>query len=451
MLTLKRFMLSLLLVGMVFIALPFLGSHTATAQDNGSQCQGLDLVVLVDQSESMRQNDAAQIRIYAIRLLIDSLGNNILYECPGISHRLSVIAFGSTTSNIIDTITISPQLDAFKVWEETRSQIRGQIPESLPYLGATDYRAAFEAAQQRLAQWQATPLGDQPRRRDVILIADGGPCINVANERCFATGGTQGQYMADLEGYLSPTGSNFPWRGNTNPQSIGIWMIAMNDIRQTGYNYLADANLRAYWERITSSHDGAFIVLDSSRDANSINYDISVAVADIADAITGSELIQTICTEPFYIEPYLDNAMIRILKIGSNPGVPFEEVKVSIVYLEPKQPARLLDGRVIAGAINVADYIADGPNEHYVLASPPPGMYEIEVSGADECRDLNVAYKVYPLSVEILEPTIPNENQEAVTPTLAQFDEPPYYDLYWSPKTRPHAKIPKTSHVGGRR
>jgi hypothetical protein len=78
-------------------------------------------------------------------------------------------------------------------------------------------------------------------------------------------------------------------------------------------------------------------------------------------------------------------------------------------------------------------------------------MYEIEVSGADECRDLNVAYKVYPLSVEILEPTIPNENQEAVTPTLAQFDEPPYYDLYWSPKTRPHAKIPKTSHVGGRR
>jgi hypothetical protein len=24
-------------------------------------------------------------------------------------------------------------------------------------------------------------------------------------------------------------------------------------------------------------------------------------------------------------------------------------------------------------------------------------------------------------------------------------------ELYWSPKTRPHAKIPKTSHVGGRR
>lgn len=409
-------------------------SPVVTAQQtrSGLDCRGVDLVVLLDQSLSMRDNDPGQFRLSALRLLIDSLGNNILYDCPGVAHRLSVIAFGadspesSATSIVIDTVTIAPTLDAFEVWRENRDGIRLRIPDTIPLIGGgTDYRAAFTAARQRFNIWQesqpdtSTGPDTSIRRQHVVLIADGGPCLNIVDNRCFA-GGSQGPYMADLEEYLSPSGPNFPWRGNVNPESIGIWFIAMNDLTQPEFNYMADSALRASWERITQGHEGALTFLDSSRDLGSVNQDISLAVANIADRITGSELIPTTCTEPFYIEPYLDRAIIRILKIGSNATVRLEDVKVAIIYKGPKQPARLLDGRVASGNIGVADYIADGPNEHYVLSSPLPGTYEVEVSGADECRDLNVAYREYPLIGRILTPT--------TNDTFAQFDESPFYD-----------------------
>lgn len=396
------------------------------AQISNSTCRGVDLIVLVDQSDSMKYNDPENLRTFAIRLMVESLGNDILYDCPGITHRFSVIGFGAASPSSLATVEISnteiaPTLVQFSQWKANREKIKNEIPESFSTIpNGTDYLAAFQAAKGQLDRWSAAKPADQDRLRSVILIADGGACINIANGTCFAAGGSQSQYLANLETFLDPQGVNFPWRGNTNAQSVFIWFIGLNDIKNPQRFYLADPAVSSVWDRIISEHGGSILALDSGLDANDLNRDISRGIANIADQITGSDTKPTTCKEPFYVQPYLERVIIRILKIGSDPSVELEDVKVAVVYDGPKEEVKLEGGQVTENKMRIADYIADGPNELYVIASPPPGSYHIEVTGADECRDLDVGYQEFPLRGEIIEP-----HSAAVLP---QFDESPYYD-----------------------
>jgi len=403
-------------------------SDTLNAQMD-DDCRGVDLVVLLDQSRSMENNDPEELRIDAAQLIVNSLGNNILYDCINEVHRLAVIGFGDQPNGAIDTelfledVRISPTLKQFSEWQEERKKYKDMMPKPGGFLGGTDFLSAFKKAKSVLDQWTLAPIGNESRLRGIVMIADGGPCV--IDRGCFAGGPGMNWrgYLDEIRNYLDPNGTNLPFRGVNNPDSVKIWFVGFNDtITSNGYDYLS-ANgpygtaLRDFWQQVADQHGGSFVVLDSTENETR-NRDINKQVALIVDDITGSELIPTICKEPFFIDPYLDRTIVRILKIGSDPGVELDSVKVALVYQGPKTASEFVDGNSDGNAGQVVDYISDGPNEHYVIERPAAGTWKIRVENADECRDLDVRYQVFPLVGEL----------ELPEPSFAQYDEPPYYD-----------------------
>jgi len=423
----KRAVFAIVSLFSMIVALAWIQNPTTVNAQEQDNCRGVDLVVLLDQSRSMERNDPGELRADAARLIVDSLGYNILYDCEDEIHRLAVIGFGDQPNNGADTTTyinvsIAPDRDKFNQWDNERKISKDSIPQPGVLLGGTDFLSAFQQAKATLDNWASQPIGTESRLRGVVLIADGGPCV--IDSGCGDAGMNWRAYLEDIRNYLNPIGDILPFRGENNPESVRIWFVGFRDTTApNSFDYLSPSGdygdaLLKFWQEITEQHGGRFVVLNSSSDETR-NRDVNKQVALIMEDITGSEFIPTTCTEPFYIDPYLDQTIIRILKIGSDPGIELADVKVGIVYEGPKTSSIFADGNADGKAGRVADYISDGPNELYVIESPAPGIWKIQVENADECRDLDVRYRVFPLKGDI---SLPESS-------LPQYDETPYYDV----------------------
>ena len=396
-------------------------------------CQGLDVVFLIDQSESMVYNDRYRLRSSAVKTAIDIIGDNALYYCPGLQHRIAVLGFGSESPQSPATVVyipptvISPTLENLTAWKRMRdTELKPRIPEA-DSLGATDHLAAFRAAAEILQQWQQEPLGDAPRKRAVILVTDGGPCPYVTQlpdgrVRCdWREYQNRRGYLEAMEEFADPLGIYFPWRGADNPESVYLWLIAFNDATGTS-GYLQDETLLSAWKRIARNHGGEVRILPRKTTRELANTELTSIVADILDPLLGSNLKKWDCREPIWIQPYLNNiAIIHVFRQGANPGVSLDDVEVSIrVQFGGEEIDRVVRGESMRKRIAVNDYTRDGPNERYVFNFPPPGQYIIEVRGADICRDVEVRIGERAIIASVLEPE--------KGATFSEVDEPPYYD-----------------------
>lgn len=431
----------LITIGLVILCLAVLGvavtcipaAAQAQLQDE-TKCAGVDLIFLVDESGSMVDNDKEALRIDAVRLAIDSLGDSILYECPNVKHRIAVIGFwderggGVDTAQYIDSATVAPNASEFTTWQEARKVLKERLTKRTESEGATDYLSALKAAADTLTRWRAEgSLDNSIRRQGVVLVTDGGPCVidrgcvDPPEKYTFNIG----QYMQEIETLLDPNGVTFPWRGEDNPDSVRVWFIGFRDKKASaGMDYLNPSNplgkaLRPRWQRIVDGHGGTLEVLNSAS-SNTINRDISLKVANIVDSITGGKPQIWDCTKPFYVNPYTDKMQVRILKIGSNSNIPLEDVKVTLLYQGPLAQGAFAQGNRQGSGGKIADYRQDGSNEVYVVDSPSPGAWGIAISGADQCRDLAVSFKPLSVSGSIRRP-LANE-------PISQYDEGDFYD-----------------------
>lgn len=399
-----------------------------------TKCAGVDLVFLVDESGSMAENDKEGLRVDAVRLAIDSLGDNILYECPDVKHRIAVIGFwderngGQDTASYIDSATIAPSVMEFNTWRDARQTLKSKITKPTGAEGATDYLSALKAAADTLAKWRSEGSPDNSiRRQGVVFVTDGGPCVidrgcvDPPEQYTFNIG----EYMQEIENLVDPNGVTFPWHGEDNPDSVRMWFIGFRDKKASrGLDYLSPDNplgkaLRPRWERIVGGHGGTLEVLNSAS-SNTINRDVSLKVANIVDSITGGKPLKWDCTKPFYVNPYTDKMQVRILKIGSNANVPLEDVKVSLLYQGPLAQGTFAQGNRQGSGGRVTDYRQDGSNEVYVIDSPAPGAWGIAISGADQCRDLAVSFMPMTVSGSIIKPLA----QEPIS----QYDEGDFSD-----------------------
>ncbi len=407
------------------------------AQDVDQQCVGVDLVVLIDESGSMLTNDPAHLRVNAARNAIASLGDNALYFCPGVQHRIAVVGFWDErdgrpdTMPYIETAVISPTLDGdgLVTWRGERQSLFDLLPERTDSPGATDYLSAFQTANAILQRWRTDALdGDSvPRRRGVILVADGGPCVYDLG--CDVDSNTMNTdaYMRDLARYLDPNGANFPWRGEDNPDSVRIWFVGFRDsTASAAYDYLNPESsigrvVVPVWRQITQNHGGSFEVLEAgSGNANTRNNDVAVRMANILEVISKKPAIRVDCDEPFYIDPYTQRLNVQILKIGAEQGREPEDVEVTLQYTGPLAPASLRRGEAISGQAVIEDYVADGPNERYVIANVQPGAWRVLVENGVCRRDVDV--RILPLKARgrIVSPL--------ASTAIPQYDVTPYYD-----------------------
>lgn len=399
------------------------GPAAALAQTPES-CNGLDIVFLLDQSKSMEHNDRYDNRVEAIRYAIARIGENAIYFCPEAKHRVAVIGFWDSPGNAEDTklylgpTLIDPDPDQFAKWQELRQTLGDQVVPEL--LGSTDFISAFERAVPILQAWRQEVLGSLPRKQAVIVLTDGGPCVE--DEGCLSIGFSVSQYMERLEQLTGPKGDSFPWIETEQLQGVYIWLVAFNDARGGVYDYLLDEELMTSWQRIAQSHGGDVLILQKGVKNEQINTDLAPKVTEILDSLLGSELLKSKCGEPIRVPVYVDSLILHVFKIGANPGVNITDAVVTVRHERRDGSTDLFqNGEIVNGTGNIREYTQDGPNERYIFVNPDPGEWYVTAEKAD-CKDVDVRYKPVEFNYQVTTPT-PNQ-------TLLRVDEPPTYFVY---------------------
>lgn len=356
---------------------------------DSATCHPVDVVVLVDQSDSMRQtNDQNGRRFEAAATVVEYLGLQALWQCRDqvIQHRVSVIGFGDNPAQGVGsgennpyaedvepylTNLIVPQTNDFEQWDDELEQnVVGPIAEAANgQLGATDHYAALLAAHDQLTAWREQPLGDQPRRQAVVVITDGEPCL-FARSCGEVPVYNIGPDMAALEELTDPNDAMFPWSGADNPDSVHLSLIAMS--RRSGS--MQDSFFNG-WRLITQGHGGDVYP------ANALNTNLNVITADIMDPVIGSGMEPVSCNTDIWINPYTDNLVIIYAAGLVDDNSTDQRAIVRINAGE--QEFEVIGGQATVGDIAVTEYLRQKRNEYYIFQPPVPGRYNVSYSGAD--------------------------------------------------------------------
>lgn len=412
----------------------YMSGLTVWAQTTNSndKCHPIDLVILIDQSESMggsataSANDADGQRFDAAVTIADYLANHSAWLCAeeGIQHRIAVVGFGDLAApaqndpdnpyqqdiEIYLEPTIIPlenlegltQRELTNAWGQRRISIEADIRSgATENLGATDHRSGFMAASDILSNWQTQPLGDKPRRRAVIMLTDGEPCV--ANRGCPPqTYSLTLELMSDLEDITNPLGDDFPYYGIGNPESVYISAILLSRraTRDTSWDM---------WEEITQQHGGDIYPVTSSSLLTKV-------INDALDPVTGSGREPLECGEPKWVRPYLDNVVVfYTFPIVENPQ------GQAVLNVETDDGSYALRGGIpITGNLTADDYLTFRGNESYVFNAPPPGKYYVTVPGLEDCTDeLSLSVESASISGNVTAPL-----SDSVFPAIV---DPPYY------------------------
>lgn len=383
------------------------------------ECNGLDVVVLIDQSQSMLYNDTRNARFEATRLIIDFLGNHAVWLCYGqnVQHRLAVIGFGdqseynpsgvsspnSYEEDVVTYIepTVIPASNEFEAWKQQRANLKTTLNDHRQdMLGATDHKSALLKALEAFKQWQAEPIPGSDRRRLVILVTDGGPCQRSDGCGHEGSGYSYKPAMDELVNFMDAEGSNYPWTGN-NPESIFVSMIAMTDSSE---NYRLNVNIQNGWNAIVTNRGQVF-------SANEFNTDLSTGVSDILSPLIGSTLEPVACDSEIWVEPYLDDLLIfYVFTQPTNNSAPGDAARVTIRITRGDEVIEVSDGETNASTDFIQEYSQDGNNEFYVLSPSLPGLYTIDAEGVgDLCQDVDTRLQRNSITTE---PVLPRSGSQ---------------------------------------
>ncbi len=392
-------------------------------------CQGLDIVFLVSQSTISNINDTYKLRMEGVHSAIDALGENIMFFCPGFTHRISVIGFGqpqgANAVPVIETYIpipgkngsdlIRPILNDLAAWEDHK---KNEFGPALPIkdLGFySHYQSAFEAAAAQLKTWGDQPPDVHTRRRAVIVIGEGGLCT--AQYQC----SNYQQVADDLNKLLDPNGGIFPYKGAGDPQSVWIYFVGILARRNAAVPFFDNEVIDTFWTNVTESHGGDLLILKRGQlptMETNLNIDLGIKLGRVMETLLGDRLRANNC-QPFWINPYASNFTILHFFRKTVAGQ-MGQVNVAIQGTKGSSViARYENGQTKAGTGRVISYAAPA-NEKYVLFQPPPGMYTVEVSGGGTCEDIDFQAGQTGIIAKVLSPE-PGTN-------FTQVDRAPYYD-----------------------
>jgi len=417
-----------------FIGIGYTQETTVLAQapSVNDKCHPIDVVILVDQSESMggsetaSANDAKGQRFDAAVSIVDYLANHSAWLCAeeGIQHRIAVVGFGDLASSAqngpdnpyqqdiqvyleptiipLDDLEGMTQNELTTAWQGRRDSIEADIRSGADEnLGATDHRSAFLAANDILSGWRDQPLGEISRRQAAIMLTDGEPCV--ANRGCPPqTYSLTLELMDDLAEITNHLGDDFPFYGMGNPESVYISTILLSRRSQRDTSW-------DKWEEITQQHGGDIYPVTSSSLLTKV-------INDALDPVTGSGREPLECGEPKWVRPYLDNVIVfYTFPIVENPQ------GQAVLNVETDDGSYALRGGVpITGDLTADDYLTFRGNESYVFNAPPPGKYYVTVPGLEDCTDeLSLSVESASISGNVAAPL-----SDSVFPAIV---DPPYY------------------------
>lgn len=438
---------SLLISPPATYALP--STQTDSLDSKNINCYSLDVVFLIDQSQSMSiktnvgpASDAIGLRKSAVDWVINWLGDNVLAYCPDAFHRIGVVSWGSRAKTRIDASElIAPR--TMNEWVEKRDVIKNLVVlyNQDNALGNTNPFIAFEKAKEILDQFASEPFGDHPRKRVVVFLTDGvpyydgmpSPITEVARtlieqiksdfpfdptllqqENCLSQALEKAR-LNDRKN-ISPEDKNnclssYPVNGLSYANSVYIWSILLNANADKGQPYETYRSFYDAMSQVSSSHAGYITSIVNSTD-------IPVKFLDIMTTLSGVKAERLGC-QSFAMEPYLQQATLSFFKIDKDLTVEISYKKNGQTYSITQ--ADLINNTTWPKEINgftIKDYTSDNTIERYVFLRPYAGFWNIRAPLTADCKGIQAFFEPLDINLELISPL-------SIVP---QYDLKPFYD-----------------------
>ena len=405
----------------------------ASEATQADPCFNLDLVFIIDQSGSMSAqgsaNDPNKQRIKAAVEMSRVLSDISLDECPGALHRMAVVSFG-TKANL--------DLKLTKIEPDTLPIVAENIEKANPDMGQTDPKKGFELARDELKD--AASDGDRPRKRVIVFLTDGEPCVTALG--CTTTNSTMQPlaYVKELQAFLAKELPFDPKLWAQDDCIAGLVQkygdrdkvpgteanacfskFKINDIEAyPGSTYIFTILLSAsgrytqsvvdVMEQISTEHRGKLYRLEQNA------RDIPVMLRKIVSELAGVRVTSLQC-DNFAVNPYLKKLTLAISRISTDLAV-----TISYTDAEGKHHSIVKNDQGPNGGFdppaNGSMYRQDGVNERYVFDNPYPGIWSLS---ADNCEGFRAFYDPKGLSVR-------SSGEVANQVRLLQVEQAPHTD-----------------------
>lgn len=411
-------------------------------------CYSLDVVFVIDQSGSMGgvaslpANDPTGQRAFGPRWAIDFLADNALNVCPDAFHRVAMVSFGNDTEVDLSLSDINP--DNEEEWTYVRSDLKASIIEKK--MGETDPAPAFEEAIDILDE--AGSIGDAPRKRVIIFMTDGMPCVEELG--CVYKKGQPSTF--DFVGYAkrmkAKIDAALPFSekllkqeqcidklreiyGSDNipaaesQQCMQDYRVTNEDYENSTYIYTLLISygsawpkaLREVYSNMSNEHGGRVIDITENRG------DIPANFLTIMTQLAGVPVTRLSCGS-FAVNPYVSQARLTFFKLD-------DTIPVTISYTDKNGVThQVVDGNS-EGGFNIREHYSEGANERYVFDAPYAGIWNIE---SDACDGVDAYYEMvkldlgsgkYPLRIWSA------QSGDYMNPdgaTIPEYDIDPYYN-----------------------
>ena len=372
-----------LLIPLLFLVTLFgLLQPTNPAQAQSAEYEGLDIVFIIDQSDSMQRisganppNDSLGLRFYGPWYAMYWMGEDRLLVHENITFRTSVVNFGSPgnvevwdfgNGRFWQEIDPASRSAWEPLFDDLTQQIEGDMRNRFltQSLGATSFTDPFEAAK---TLFDDLPEVEGNRRRVIVVLTDGmpsgpigGASINVDN------------HMTALQRYAE---QNFP-----EPDYL-IYVISMIDAGQAYWD-----DVEPYWEAITNDPCTNTSCPDPTADRASIvasNDDVGKRFQEIlqdlvADFATPEDLIvveSEVIPGPLVVPPYLRSIDFTFFKTS-----PLER----LILTDPA------GNEIVATRDNVTIEGEDGPIQVIRITNPEPGNWFVATDPAGTDVDITM-------------------------------------------------------------
>jgi len=387
-------------------------------------CSNLDVIFIVDQSDSMSRNDATANRKYAVESMIDTLVDMAMNQCPDTSHRLGIISFGSKDNTRVDAemyeINPSTAAGARRIRDELRPRAKADN------LGETYPEPAFEEAYRMFNRNE--PNDGVERKRVIIFITDGLPCeanrcegsdYNATTASLVALVDSRFSFSADLkqrEDCLAALRNDYP--DSLPPADKTTACLEANDVAPTSYKsstYLFTMLLHnsdedfvpsavAQLEELSHAHAGSLF-------KNQSENQIPTTMRKILYQLMG--LRPSLLTGPnFAVNPYLNKVIVTAYKRTA-------EVDFKLSYTDAAGQIHTIQGGQASDGFTLDPdngYYQFGANETYTIINPYPGVWSMSSTNPN---GLDVFYEAIDA----------NFRQTAPFSQAPQYDREPFYNV----------------------
>lgn len=408
---------------------------TILESDTASDCFALDVIFIIDQSNSMSygplRSDPTDQREKAVEAMANWLIENALDHCKNARHQVGVISFGTQSKIDLPFSEVSPK--SFDAAVQLQQRLEEKILAS--EMGDTLPMDAFKLARKMFDESALRNIGI---RKQVIvmltdgLIADGKgndgkgyivPTQELADyidenfkfdptlkkrevcikERVNAHGGDFDNVPFDQ---VNDCMQNYDVSGNAYLNSTYLHIVLMN-FREEGW----PAEIRRIYRNVAENHMGD--LMDFHEKGVENRNAIPEYFRTILAAMVGVPSGRVQCG-PLAVNPFLDKATFVFYKFSA-------DTVVKLRYTDSNGKNFEISGNQAndPSGFNVLEYEAYGPNERYTLKNPYPGIWYIE---SDRCSSNGVS--AFYQEVEIN----PGGYSLPVT-TIQQYDLEPYFDV----------------------